>query len=94
MRKPARIRDLLNMLKWKPGEGLGNYEIVVVHRGAPGDAKVIDGSTVVDVARRALVYLDEGEETVVPFHRVIEVRLKSTKEVVWRRLKVGGEPLR
>ena len=80
-----RVRDVLNMLKWRPGEGLEKYEIVIVHRGAAGGIKHIDGAAIKDIARKAFVYTEEGAEKIIPFHRVIEIRSKSTGEIVWRR---------
>ncbi|RLE47978.1 MAG: DUF504 domain-containing protein [Candidatus Methanomethylicota archaeon] len=80
-----KIRDVLNKLRWKPGEGLDKYEIVIVHRGALGDVKHIDGASIKDVAKGAFTYVEDGEEKIIPFHRVIEIRLKATGEVIWKR---------
>jgi len=81
------IRDLLNREKWASDAGLGSLEVVILHRGAPGDLKVIKGESIADVAPRAMIVREEGEETVIPYHRVRIIRRGDT--VIWRRVPKG-----
>ncbi len=81
------IRDLLNREKWASDAGLGGLEVVILHRGAPGDLKVIKGESIADVAPRAMIVREEGEETVIPYHRVRIIRRGDT--VIWRRVPKG-----
>ena len=48
------IRDILNEQKWRY-EALESLQIAVVHRGAPGDQRVIDGVDVRDIGPNGLV---------------------------------------
>jgi len=84
------IREILNGLKWSgssPG-GLESCEIEILHRGAPGDRRVIKGEDILDIAPRALIVRDEaspegGGEAVIPYHRVRAIRRGS--EVLWKK---------
>jgi len=74
---------VLNREKWATGGGLGDLEVVILHRGAPGDFKVIRGESIADVAPRALLVRVGGEELVIPYHRVRIIRRGDT--IIWRR---------
>lgn len=77
------IRELLNKIKWSENGGLGGCEIVIVHRGAAGNRRVIRGEDVADVAPRALICIEEGHEVIIPYHRVIS--LIRDGESIWTR---------
>ncbi|MCQ8892116.1 MAG: DUF504 domain-containing protein [Candidatus Methanosuratincola sp.] len=80
------IREMLNKIKWSGEGGLGGYGIVIIHRGAPGNRRVIRGEDVKDIAPRALICSEGGEEVVIPYHRV--VALIRDGRVIWdRRIK-------
>jgi len=74
--------DVLNRLKWK--DRLPGCEIVILHRGAPGDRKVIPGNRVTEIRKSCLIYTNErGEKTLIPYHRVTEIRIRE--KVIWKR---------
>ena len=77
------VYETLNRLKWKGG--LEDCEIVILHRGAPGDKKVIHGKSVTEVKKSYFYYKDStsGRETYIPLHRVLEIRLGV--KVIWKR---------
>ena len=75
------VFETLNGLKWQ-GE-LGKCSIIILHRGAPGDRKVVEGSSVVEVKKSYFTYQKNGRESTIPLHRVLEI--KSGKEVIWKR---------
>jgi hypothetical protein len=77
------IRDILNREKWVSKAGLAGLEVEILHRGAPGDTKVIRGESVADVAPRAMLVREDGEDTVIPYHRVRIIRRGDT--VIWRK---------
>jgi len=77
------IRDILNKIKWSLDGGLSDCEIVIEHRGAPGNLKVIKGGNIRDIAPRALIVQEEGEEVIIPFHRIREIR--KGKAVLWSK---------
>jgi len=82
------IRCLLNKIKWTSDKGLDDCEIVIVHRGAPGDLKVIKGINVKDIAPRAIICEEDAEEVVIPYHRVMAIR--RGHEVLWEKKKGRG----
>jgi uncharacterized protein (UPF0248 family) len=84
----STIRDLLNKIKWTSDKGLEDCEIVIVHRGAPGDLKVIKGIYVKDVAPRAIICEEDEEELIIPYHRIMTIR--RGHEVLWEKRKRGG----
>lgn len=77
------IRDILNREKWVSKAGLAGLEVEILHRGAPRDTKVIRGESVADVAPRAMLVREDGEDTVIPYHRVRIIRRGDT--VIWRK---------
>lgn len=64
-------RKVLQKAFWQ--KEIGDIEIVILHRGAPGDRKVIAGILVSNVARDGFYYKSGGRETFIPFHRILEV---------------------
>ncbi len=76
------VFEVLNRLKWEGG--LGECEIVIRHRGAPGDVLTIPGKSLTELKRDHFIYTNErGEETFIPLHRILEVR--SGGKVLWKR---------
>jgi RNA 3'-terminal phosphate cyclase (ATP) len=70
------LRDILNRARWA-SENLHDLELLVVHRGAPGDQRAIAGSRVVNVLAGGIeVAADEaeGESMFVPYHRFLAIR--------------------
>ena len=71
----------LNRLKWT-GK-LEGSEIVIRHRGAPQEMKVIPGSKVTQVKKSHFYYQDGGRESFIPMHRVLKIRKNG--EDIWKR---------
>jgi uncharacterized protein (UPF0248 family) len=77
--------EALGKLKWK--RLLKGCEIVITHRGAPGDLKTIPGDSVTEVKKSYLMFTNErGEDTFIPLHRVMEIRREG--KVLWKRESV------
>lgn len=78
------VYGTLSRLKWVGG--LEDCEIVIVHRGAPDDRKVIPGKKVTEIKKSYFYYRNgrNGRETCIPLHRVLEVRLEG--KVIWKRM--------
>ena len=79
MGRKGELEELLSKIIWKPGEGLENYEFIVVTRGLPGDREVIRGSDV--TVEKGYLSVSKGEK-VIPFHRILEVRDVRTGRTV------------
>ncbi len=62
-------RDILNELKWDSSKSLERAEIFYVHRGAPGDYKIIKGDEILDLGR-SFIKLEEGQ---IPYHRIFQI---------------------
>ena len=90
------VYRILGRLLWKGG--LERADIVILHRGSPGDRKVIPGSRITEVKKSYLVYRDDNytrvfsartygkgadRQVTIPLHRVLEVRLDGRQ--VWKR---------
>ncbi len=75
------VFQVLNRLKWQGG--LEKCEVIILHRGAPGDRKAISGSKLTGLDRHYFYYSDGGRETTIPLHRIQEVRLEG--ETLWKR---------
>lgn len=74
------VYSTLNRLKWT-GK-LRDCEIIILHRGAPEDKKIIQGEKVTEVKKSYFLYKNE-REVFIPLHRVLEIRLKG--ETLWKR---------
>jgi uncharacterized protein (UPF0248 family) len=73
--------ETLNKLKWT-GK-LADAQIVILHRGAPGDLKAISGAKITSLKRSHFYYMDDTRETHIPNHRIVEVRLEG--KVLWKK---------
>lgn len=79
-------REILNKLKWSPTFNFENYEIVIVHRGAPGDVKIIKCRDILQLRRGFFEVLIEGKKTLIPYHRIKEIReTHGNGKVIWRK---------
>jgi RNA 3'-terminal phosphate cyclase (ATP) len=80
----STLRDLLNRARWRDA-GLHALEVHVVHRGAPGDRRVIPGSRITAV-RAGGVELspeaEEGDPIFVPYHRFLAI-VGSDGSTIW-----------
>ncbi len=62
-------RDVLNELKWHSSRSLERAEIFYVHRGAPDDYKIIEGSDIKDLGRSFITLTDSK----IPYHRIFQI---------------------
>lgn len=77
----GEVFETLNRLKWTGR--LERSAIAFVHRGAPGDIKVISGRQVTEIKRGHLCYSAGGGETFIPLHRLREIALDG--EPLWKK---------
>jgi len=68
-------REVLNRLKWESGSSLQEVEIVIIHRGVPGDRMRIPGKDVVSVGHMFF----ETPEASIPLHRIREIWHRGEK---------------
>jgi RNA 3'-terminal phosphate cyclase (ATP) len=86
------LRELLNRSRWRDG-GLHSLEITVLHRGEPGDRRVLPGSRIVAVRASGIELTPEsleGDAVFVPYHRFLAIHGPGGA-VVWAKKKEGEE---
>ena len=79
------LRNILNRLRWVKNENPENYVITFRHRGAPDNVKRIKASRIRRLGKSyfTMQASSESEETVIPFHRILEIRNSSDDSIVW-----------
>ena len=79
------VRNILNRLRWDAEEDPEDYLITYRHRGAPGNMKQIRASRIKRLGKSYFTLQDEGqpEETLIPFHRILEIRNSRKDSTVW-----------
>jgi len=75
------VFETLNRMKWN-GK-MGSCSVTIVHRGAPGDRKIIDGADILELKKSYFTYQTRGKESTIPLHRVLEIKVDG--ETVWKR---------
>ena len=73
-------KNILNMVLWHPEMEIDHTKISYIHRGAPGNIKTIQGSSIERIENGFLVLNDE---TQIPFHRIIEIDYED--KLIWRK---------
>jgi uncharacterized protein (UPF0248 family) len=79
------VYETLNKLKWT-GK-LNKSKVVILHRGAPGDKKIISGKDITEVHKHYFLYKTaaDSEETLIPMHRVLEIEFDG--KTIWKKSK-------
>ena len=83
MFKSKHPRLLLNEIKWR--FDLNRCKVYYIHRGAPGDVKMIEGNLIKNIERGFLVLEGVVEEVYIPYHRII--RIEYDTQTVFERIK-------
>ncbi len=74
-------RELLNEIKWR--FDLGKCRIYYVHRGAPGNVKVVDGNAIKRIDRGFLILEGEVQDVHIPYHRIF--RIDYNDQIIFER---------
>jgi len=87
------LKNVLNKLRWDERERADQYLITYRHRGAPDDAKQVRASKIRRLGNSFFTLADEfdSEETIIPFHRVIEIRNLQEDVVIWKDRKTSAQ---
>jgi len=64
-------RDIFNEIKWR--FDLAKCKIYYIHRGAPGDMKIADGSLIKNIEKSFLVLQGVVEDVYIPYHRIFRI---------------------
>jgi uncharacterized protein (UPF0248 family) len=82
----SRIREALNKIRWHKGFDPRDYEVHIVHRGAPGDVKVVPAFCITEVLSGGFKFKDaDGDEKAIPYHRVLLIRNRVTGKVLFSK---------
>lgn len=76
-------RDVLNKLKWHPDFRLKDAEITIIHRGAPGDKRVIKGENITEIGSGFMHVGTDLERVKIPYHRILKI--ETPENVIWER---------
>lgn len=83
------LRSILNKIFWDKRERSDDYVLTFIHRGSVGDTRTIPLTKIGHVGISSFTYVDDtGDETTIPFHRVIMVKNVRSEELLWQ--KRGG----
>ena len=70
---------MLNWIKWTGNPNLKGVRVWYLHRGAPGDIKIIEGGDILRLERSFFVLLSHGRETSIPYHRIRRIEINGEK---------------
>ena len=84
------LKNILNKLRWDERERADEYLITYRHRGAPDDKRQVRVSSIRKLGNSFFTLTDESdsEESIIPFHRVLEIRNLERDLIIWRSRKV------
>ncbi len=67
-------REILNRYRWSRDLSINDLEIYYIHRGAPDDLRMVDGSDITEIGRS---FFSVGpDETKIPYHRIVKIKIK------------------
>ncbi len=79
------VRETLNYLKWGEKCDFSGVEVEYIHRGVPGDTKIIRGDEIKEIGRSFMILAEAS----IPHHRVIRITRRG--EVIFQRHAGDGE---
>jgi len=81
MIKSKHPDDIFNEIKWR--YDLRDCRVYYIHRGAPGDMRVVDGKDIKNISRSFLVLEGEEQDVYIPYHRIFRIEFKN--EIIFER---------
>ncbi len=82
------LRNILSKLRWESNKQPSRYLITYLHRGAPNDVKDVRVSEIVTLGKSYFIlHSVNGEETTIPFHRILRVYDGEMDSVLWEKRK-------
>ncbi len=76
-------REILNELKWRRTNGLGDAKVTILHRGAPDDKCVVEGSKITKLDRGFMHVVTPRGEVEIPYHRILKI--EAFGRVLWQK---------
>jgi len=88
------LRNFLNKLIWDNKSQLNreNFDIVYIHRGAPGDHLKVNCAEITKVFSDSFEYFDKhlDEKKRIPFHRIERILDLKKNEVIYQKTEGGS----
>jgi len=79
-------RDTLNRLRWHPEFNLRDAKVTILHRGLPGDIRVIEGSDIEELGPAFMRVVTPEGEVEIPYHRIL--RIEAQGRILWQKSEV------
>jgi uncharacterized protein (UPF0248 family) len=83
-----QLKDLFAKYRFSDKKNLSDLKIVIRHRGARNDQKVIPGDKI-EVHRGYFTFEEAGEETTIPFHRILII--KEGRKVIYKKASASQQ---
>ncbi len=64
-------RDIFNEIKWR--FDLSKCRFNYIHRGAPGDVRVVDGKAIKAIEKSFLILAGTVDDVYLPYHRILRI---------------------
>lgn len=68
-------REVLNEIKWSGKDELRSVRVTIVHRGAPGDIRVVKGDEILELGHGFMPVTSPEGEVYIPYHRVTRIEV-------------------
>ena len=76
-------REALNKLKWHSKFTLQDSKITIVHRGAPGNIRIIDGADIIELEHSFMRVASPDGDVEIPYHRIIQIEVQGN--ILWQK---------
>lgn len=84
---PMRAYDVLSKLKWHPEFSLSEARVTILHRGAPGDVRIVRGDDILELGRAFMRIRSPEGEVEIPYHRILRIETKGKS--LWQKRRVS-----
>jgi uncharacterized protein (UPF0248 family) len=75
--------EVLNKLKWGGVDELPGAKVTILHRGAPRDRRVINGTEILELGRGFMRVVSPEGEVEIPYHRILQI--EAGGRLVWKK---------
>jgi uncharacterized protein (UPF0248 family) len=84
----VQIRESLNKIRWDSSTKEEEYEVSFLHRNEEFEEKTISFPQITTISSSWFQYMNQFNiETLIPFHRILEIRNVRANEILWKRKK-------
>ncbi len=80
-----RPRNILNEIKWR--FDLRKCRVYYIHRGAPGNMKMVEGNAIKSIERSFLILEGVVHDVYIPYHRIFRIDYDGTAVYMRKKSK-------